>query len=82
MTDFSKNAQTSKFMKIRYMGVELFHAEGQTNMAMLAVTFCNFANRTKNCPTVWVKFILCCIVSDLLLKYNGFLSFSRSVCCE
>jgi hypothetical protein len=29
-TDFSKNTQISNFMKIRTVGAELFHADGQT----------------------------------------------------
>jgi len=62
-------------------GVELFHA-GQTNMTMLTVTFRNFANTPKNCPPVWVQFILCCMASNLLLNYEDSLSFSRSFYCE
>ena len=29
-TDFSKNTQISNFLKIRPVGAELFHADGQT----------------------------------------------------
>jgi hypothetical protein len=32
-------------MKIRPVGVELFHADGQTDMRTLIVAFCNFAKR-------------------------------------
>ena len=41
---FSKNTQMSDFMKIRPMGAELFHADGQIDMTNLFVTFRNFAN--------------------------------------
>jgi hypothetical protein len=79
---FSKDAQISKFMKIGYIGVELFHAEEHTNMTMLTFTFRYFANRPKNCPTIRVQFILCCMATDPLLIYEDSLSFSRSFCCE
>jgi len=35
-------------MKIRPVGAELFHADGQTYMAKLIVAFRNFANSPKN----------------------------------
>jgi hypothetical protein len=35
-------------MKIRPGGVELFHADGQTDMTKLTGTFRNFAKETKN----------------------------------
>jgi len=41
----SKNAQISNFTKIRPIGAELFHANGQTK---LIVAFHNFANMSKN----------------------------------
>jgi len=47
-TDFRKNIQMSNFMKIRPMGAELFHADGQANMTKLIVAFRN-ANAPKNC---------------------------------
>jgi len=31
-------------MKIRPVGAEMFHAEGQTDMTKLTVPFCNFVN--------------------------------------
>jgi len=34
-------------MKIRLMGAELFHTDGQTDMTRLMVTFRNFANAPK-----------------------------------
>ena len=45
---FSKNTQISNFMKIRTAGAQLFHADGQTDMTKLIVTFRNFANAPKN----------------------------------
>jgi len=41
---FSKNSQKSNFMKIRSIGAELFHADGQTIMTKLTFAFRNFAN--------------------------------------
>jgi len=41
---FSKNAQISNFMKIRPVGAELLHADGQTGMTMLIVALRNVAN--------------------------------------
>jgi len=35
-------------MKICPVGAELFHVDGQTDMAKLIVTFRNFANAPKN----------------------------------
>jgi len=45
---FSKNTQTQNFMKIRPVGAELFHTDGQTDMTKLIVVFRNFANAPKN----------------------------------
>jgi len=45
--NFSKNTQISNFMKIRPVGAELFHADGQTDMTKLIVAFHNFANAPK-----------------------------------
>ena len=44
---FSKNTQILSFMKILPMGVELFLADGQTNMTKLMVFFCNFRKAPK-----------------------------------
>ena len=49
---FSKNIQISNFMKIRPVGNELFHADGQTDMTKLIVTFCNFANSLLKCAVI------------------------------
>ena len=42
-TDFRKILKTSNSMKIRPVGAELFHADGQTDMTKLIVAFRNFA---------------------------------------
>jgi len=41
---FSKNTQTSNFMKIRPVGAKLFHTGGRADMTKITVAFCNFAN--------------------------------------
>ena len=58
---FSKNSQTSNFMKIRPVGAELLHADGQTDMTYLTVAYRNFAKAYKKgelmkrqfSPTKW-----------------------------
>ena len=42
-----KKAQVSNFIKIRPVGTELFHADGQTDMTKLIVAFRNFAKAPK-----------------------------------
>ena len=42
---FSKNTQISNFMKIRPVGAELFHADGQTDMMKLNRRFTQFCER-------------------------------------
>ena len=44
---FSKNTQISNFIKIRPVGAELFHTDGQTDMTKLTVAFRNFAKVLK-----------------------------------
>jgi len=39
--------QMSSLMKIRPVGVELFRADGRTDMARLIIAFRNFANAPK-----------------------------------
>ena len=39
----SKNTQTSNSLKIRPVGVALFHADSRTDMTQLTVAFRNFA---------------------------------------
>jgi hypothetical protein len=46
-TNFRKNSQISNFIKIRPVGSDLFHTDGQTGMAKLIVIFRNFANVPK-----------------------------------
>ena len=41
---FSKNTQMSNLIKIRPVGAELFHSDGQTDMLKLIVSFRNFTN--------------------------------------
>jgi hypothetical protein len=48
---FEKNSKISNMIKIRSVGVELFHAERQTYMMKLIVSFRNFANAPKNDKT-------------------------------
>jgi len=45
---FSKSTQVSDFKKILPMGVELFHADGQTDIKQLIVAFRYLANAPKN----------------------------------
>jgi hypothetical protein len=45
---FSKSTQISNFMKIRPVGVELFHADRRTDMTKVIVAFHSFANAPKN----------------------------------
>ena len=45
--DFSKNTQTSNFMKIVLVGADLFHADRPTDMTKLTVVFAFFRTRLK-----------------------------------
>ena len=45
---FSKNTQTSNFVKIRPVGAELFREDGRTDVTTLTAAFRNFANSPKN----------------------------------
>ena len=45
---FSKKSQISNFIKIRVVEAELFHAEGQTDMTKVIVSFRNSANAPEN----------------------------------
>ena len=52
----------SNFMKIRSVGAELFHADGQTGMTKLMDAFRNFAkapNKTTECSLYWTY--TCCL---------------------
>ena len=44
----SKNTQISTFMKIRPLGADLFHADGQTGVTKLIATFRNFVKAPKS----------------------------------
>jgi hypothetical protein len=44
-----EKTQISDFIKMRPVGAELFHADGQTDMTKLIVAFRNIANAPKNC---------------------------------
>jgi len=44
---FSKNTPIPNLMKIRPMGAELFHADGQRDMTKIIVSFRNFTNSPK-----------------------------------
>jgi hypothetical protein len=46
--NFLQNTQISNFMKIRPVGGELFHADGQTEITKLTVAFRNFVNAPNN----------------------------------
>jgi len=46
-TDFWKNTQISNFMKIRPVGADVFHADGQTDVKLI-IAFSNFANAPKH----------------------------------
>jgi len=56
---FSKNTQISNFMKIRPVGVELFHADrrraGRRDMTKLIVSFRNSANAPKKLAAVSIN---------------------------
>ena len=45
-------------MKIRPMGAELFHVDGQTDMTELVVAFLNIANAPKNGLPVIIKHLV------------------------
>jgi hypothetical protein len=45
---FSKNTHIWNFIKIRSVGAELFHADGQIGMVKIIVAFRNFAKEPKN----------------------------------
>jgi len=49
---FSKNTQIPNLMKIRSVGAEMFHADGQTDVTKLIVAFRTFANAPKNVTLV------------------------------
>jgi hypothetical protein len=48
LNTFSKSSQIPNFMKIRPLGAELFHADGQTDTTKLIVAILNSANVPEN----------------------------------
>jgi hypothetical protein len=58
------------FIKIRLVGANLFHADGQTDMTNLTVAFRNFANAPKQGANVF-------IVSQQNAKFHKRLLFFR-----
>jgi len=48
LTDFSKTIQISNFIKIRPVGAQRLRADGQADMMMLTVAFCNFSKAANN----------------------------------
>jgi len=46
-TGFRKNTYIPNFIKIRPVGAELFHADGQTDVPKLIIAFRTFANTPK-----------------------------------
>jgi hypothetical protein len=65
---FSKNAQISNFKKIRLVGIELFHTDGQTDMTELIGAYRKFPNAPKN----WLLVYLCVSTSlpHLILRID------------
>ena len=55
MIDFWKIPKMSYFVENHPVGAKLFHADGQTDMTKLIVTFCNFVNMPKNTGKTWYK---------------------------
>ena len=51
---FSKNIQIWKFMKMRLLGSELSHADRQTDVTKLTVTFRKSTNARKNATRRYV----------------------------
>lgn len=50
LSDFRKTLKISHLKKIRPLGAELFHADGQTDVTKLTAAFHNFANMPKKKP--------------------------------
>jgi len=65
------NTQISNFMKIRPVGIEFFHADGQIDMAKLTVAFRNFANspeKSMNTKCVFWFYLLLSSETFLILR--------------
>ena len=63
-TDFRKNAEIPIFTKIRPVGSELFHADGQTDTMKKTVFFFDFAKAPKIS-----RFVFTVIKVELLLEF-------------
>jgi len=75
---FSKNTQISIFTKIRQVGAEFFHADGQTDKTNLIVAFCNSGNAAKNAknqPQRVTRRVILLHMSFLVMHWKA-----RSVC--
>jgi hypothetical protein len=57
-TDFRKKAQITSFIKIRPVGAELFHADGQTDMTKLRAVFRSFVN-APNKLVIVISYVVC-----------------------
>jgi hypothetical protein len=54
-------------MKIRPVGAQLFHTDGQMHMTKLTVAFRNFVKAPKNCYSYsYCEFIIQASVTDIL----------------
>jgi hypothetical protein len=61
---FPKNIYIENIMEFCTIGVELFHADGQTDMAKQRVAFRNFANAFKN----FLKYLILPNISSVVCK--------------
>jgi hypothetical protein len=59
-------------IKIRPIGVELFHANGQTDMTGLIVTFRNFANASEMNALGGIIYSKCSIGRRIIFPYYQF----------
>jgi len=84
---FSKHTQISNLMKILIVGAELFHADRQTDMKKLLVTFRNFAKAPKNshCAVLHTQFCIVdrtvSLVFHLMHSSLSSVPLSSNVCC-
>jgi len=60
-------------MRIRPVGAELFHADGQTDTTKLTVAFRNFANAPKNLSSTILKMFIDCLHVLLQVAVKGYL---------
>jgi len=62
-----KNTQINS-IKLRPMGAEFFHADGQTDMTKPVVAFRNFANSWKMAGVTGVVKVMCLIAVGMYLR--------------